>query len=143
VRAVVDASVAGKWYFPELGHTSATTLLDERLEGRLDLLAPDLLESEFANLLWKKIRRNECDEDSARRMLEAWQIDRPEMIEGGLLSARALELALRLDHPVYDCLYIAASIEFEAALATADMRLAHIASAVAPDVRLIGEDPPA
>ena len=43
-----------------------------------------------------------------------------------------------LGHPVYDCLYISTAIEFEAALATADARLARAARSVVAEVRLIG-----
>jgi predicted nucleic acid-binding protein len=139
VKAVVDASVAAKWYFPEEGRASATSLLSDRIDGRVELLAPDLIESEFANLLWKKARRGECSDAIAAEILSLWEEDRPTRIDSSLIVHRALELALRLDHPVYDCLYVAAAIEYEAALATADARLLRLARGVVAEVLPIAD----
>ena len=134
MKTVVDASVAAKWYFPEAGSASADRLLAECIEGRRELIAPDLLESEFANLLWKKVRRGECSDAIAAEILSLWETDRPTLIPAPLLTSRALDLALRLEHPVYDCLYIAAAIEYEAPLATADARLARLSRGVVVEV---------
>jgi predicted nucleic acid-binding protein len=137
VKTVVDASVVAKWYFPESGRIAAEVLLEEQMEGRRQLLAPDLLESEFANLLWKKVRRGECGEDIAAEVLALWETDRPRLVGAPSLSHRALDLAFRLDHPVYDCLYLATAIEHGASLATADSRLARAARGVLADVLVI------
>ncbi|MCP5012242.1 MAG: type II toxin-antitoxin system VapC family toxin [Aestuariibacter sp.] len=52
---VVDASVAMKWFVPEeLSQEALTYLKDEH-----ELLTPDLLWPEFANIAWKKVRRVE------------------------------------------------------------------------------------
>ena len=50
---VIDASVAVKWVIEEEDTTQALAL-----RGRA-LAAPDLLIAECANILWKKVRRNE------------------------------------------------------------------------------------
>jgi predicted nucleic acid-binding protein len=133
VRTVVDASVAAKWYFPEQGSEAADALLLGVRAGS-QLLAPDLLEAEFANLLWKKVRRGECDEEIAREIHGMWAIDCPRLVPARLVASRALELSFRLAHPVYDCLYVAVAIEFEAALATADRRLERAARGVLAEI---------
>jgi predicted nucleic acid-binding protein len=137
LKTVVDASVAAKWYFPESGQAAAAVLLEEHIEGRRELLAPDLLESEFANLLWKKVRREECSEEIAAEVLGLWETDRPRLVSARFLVHRALELAFRLEHPVYDCLYLATAIECEAVLATADTRLARAASGIVSDLLVV------
>jgi predicted nucleic acid-binding protein len=137
VRTVVDASVALKWYFPERGARAAARLLDEAIAGSRELLAPDWLVAEFANVLWKKVRREECSAEQAHRILEAFAVDAPRLLEAAPLASRALELALQLDETVYDCLYLAAAIESEAALVTADERLARAACAVLADVEVV------
>lgn len=134
MRTVVDASVAAKWYFPEPGHAAAEALLQGCIAGQRDLIAPDLLEGELANTLWKKVRRGECSEQMALEILELWETDRPHLIRSELLVRRALDLALRLGHPVYDCLYIATAIAYEAPLATADTRLERMARGVVTEV---------
>jgi predicted nucleic acid-binding protein len=56
---VIDASVAVKWVIEEEGTKEALAL-----RGRA-LAAPDLLIAECANILWKKVRRNELSEGEA------------------------------------------------------------------------------
>jgi len=43
------------------------------------------------------------------------------------LTPAAFALALEYDHPIYDCYYLAAAIQHDAALATADVRLFDLA----------------
>ncbi|MDJ0866195.1 MAG: type II toxin-antitoxin system VapC family toxin [Myxococcota bacterium] len=136
---MVDASLAARWYFAEEGHAAADALLHRAIDGQLELLAPDLLECELTNLLWKKVGRGECSEEMAHEVLELWDADRPRLIESKHLSRRALELALGFGHPVYDCLYVAAAVEYEAALATADRRLARAARGVVREVILASD----
>jgi len=56
---VVDASVAIKWLIDEPGTQQAIAL------RRHTLSAPDLLLPECANILWKKVRRDELSGDEA------------------------------------------------------------------------------
>jgi predicted nucleic acid-binding protein len=134
---VVDASVALKWYFDEDGSAAADRLLAQQAQGACDLLAPDLVVSEFANALWKKIRRGECDRPTAEGILQLWETDRPELVASSLLAGRALALAVELEHSVYDCLYLAAAIDHEAGFATADRRLARAARDLLARVELV------
>jgi predicted nucleic acid-binding protein len=53
--AVVDASVALKWYVAETDSGAALGFLQQH---QSDLTAPTLLLTEFANALWKKWRKN-------------------------------------------------------------------------------------
>jgi predicted nucleic acid-binding protein len=54
-----------------------------------------------------------------------------------LLASAALSIAFEYDHPVYDCYYIAAAIQNDAALATADERLYDLALRVGLGERAI------
>jgi predicted nucleic acid-binding protein len=137
VRTVVDASVAAKWYFAEVGHASADRVLAERMRGERELFAPDLLVAEFANVLWKRVRRGECTRDAARQILGFFDVDRPELVPSAHLLHRAFDLATELAQPVYDCLYLALAQGIEASLATSDRRLARAARSLALPVELI------
>ena len=95
---VVDASVAVKWYFHESGRDEAIALLDAQANDNRELLAPDLIVAEFANVLRKKVRRQECREDQAFEILEEWSDQQPELLACSELTTRALELSLLLDH---------------------------------------------
>jgi predicted nucleic acid-binding protein len=138
VRTVVDGSVAAKWYFAEPGHDAADRILAEGIAGERELLAPDLIVPEFVNVLWKRVRRRECSREAAAEILELWNVDRPHLIASSDLAAQALELANQLDHPVYDCLYVALAIELDASLATADRELARASRSVLEQVELVG-----
>jgi predicted nucleic acid-binding protein len=137
MRTVVDASVTAKWYFPEPGADAADRVLADHIAGERELLAPDLIVPEFTNVLWKRVRRRECSRAAATEILELWEVDRPSLVPSSELAARALELAIRLDQPVYDCVYLALALEIEAPLVTADRQLARAARSVAAPVELI------
>ena len=137
MRTIVDASVALKWYFREPGCEAATRLLLDAIEGARDLVAPDWIVAEVANVLWKKVKRKECSSSQARAILERFSIDAPQLVESVALVPRALELSLRLGESVYDCLYLAAAIESDAALVTADAGLARCGRSVLPEVELL------
>jgi predicted nucleic acid-binding protein len=68
MKYVVDASVAVKWYVPEVHSVEAERVLDPANE----LHAPDLIVPEFGNILWKKIGRGELTEVQARKIIEAF-----------------------------------------------------------------------
>jgi len=137
MRAVVDGSVAAKWYFPEPGHEAADRVLAQRMDGERELFAPDLIVPEFLNLLWKHVRRRECSRQAADRILELWEVDRPELVPSAALSAQAFALAVELGLSAYDCLYLALALELDAALVTADRALARSARGVSGRVELI------
>lgn len=137
MKTVVDASVALKWYFREPGFEVAGRVLAEGIEGTRDLLAPDWIVAEVAHALWRKVQREECSGEQAQEILELFGTDAPRLMESVPLAPRALELALRLRAGLYDCLYLAAAIEGEASLVTADARLARCARGVLPEVELL------
>lgn len=115
---VIDASIAVKWVVEEDGTPGALAL-----RRRARLIAPELLAAECANLLWKKVRRHELSRQQASlaaRLLEAADI---EFVPTHHLLEAATLAAVELDHPAYDCLYLALAAERECRLVTADERL--------------------
>ena len=114
---VIDASIAIKWVIEEDG-TAPALMLGQRAR----IIAPELLVAECANILWKKVRLNELSEDEARlaaRLLQAAPI---EFATTRSLLEPATRIAIELDHPAYDCLYLALAIERDCRFATADER---------------------
>lgn len=137
MRTVVDASVAAKWYFAEPGHEVADRILAAGVEGERELLAPDLIVPEFANVMWKRVRRRECSRAAAAQILALWDVDCPQLVASSDLAAQAFELAITLGQSVYDCLYLALAIELQASLATADRQLARLARSLVERVELV------
>jgi predicted nucleic acid-binding protein len=115
---VIDASVAIKWVVDEPGTSAALALRRHRL------FAPDLLAAECANILWKKARLGELSAEEvlfAARLLQRADIELVPM--RGLLEP-ATRLAIALDHPAYDCIYVALAESLGCDLVTADRQLA-------------------
>ena len=67
MKYVVDASVAIKWYVPEIYEQEATKLLG----GNHVFHAPELIYPEFSNILWKKVRRGEITPAEGQRIIAA------------------------------------------------------------------------
>jgi predicted nucleic acid-binding protein len=117
MRWVVDASVAAKWLAPEGDSNLAVALLDD------ELLAPDLLFPEVANILWKKQIRAELT-SAAASAAGHWLQYSPINVHGCAdLTMDALSLANRLQHPAYDCFYLALARRARCCMVTADRRL--------------------
>lgn len=131
---VVDASVALKWVIPEDGSILALAL---RREHRFT--APDLLIAECANVLWKQVRRGFLSEEQAfgaADVLSQADIDLKPMRP---LIAATTRLAIALNHPAYDCFYLALAIAEDCPFVTADERLVRKVEAAGsgPDLRLL------
>ena len=101
MKWVVDASAAAKWLAPERESAQADALLHD------ELLVPELIFAEVANILWKKQARGEMDAATAAAGAR-WLRQLPLFIVGNAeLMPAALALAMRLNHPAYDCFYLA------------------------------------
>lgn len=121
---VVDASVAVKWYVPEVLSNEAVGFLETSLENNFLLLAPDLIVYEIGNILWKKCRRKELTAGDARKVIEAITDSFPiKVIDSNKFLAVAFEIAHAYDRTVYDSLYLALSKITECRLITADEHL--------------------
>lgn len=113
----MDASVVGKWLTPEPDRQAARDLENEE-----ELIAPDFLMVEVANILWKGRLRGGIEPEYAHRGLRYLSRGVPALHETTQLVPRALDLALQLRHPIYDCLYLALALREDTAVVTADRR---------------------
>ena len=116
---VVDASVVFKWFAAEPDSAAAVALL---ATGET-LIAPDLLPAEVLNAAWRSWRRGELLADQARAIPTRLGSLLERLHPSLTLSARAIEMALVLDQPVYDCLYLALAERERTVVVTADRRL--------------------
>ena len=121
MKLVVDASVALKWLVEEEYSEAADNILD----GRHELHAPRFMVSEVGNTLWRKAKMGEIERSLAGVLAAAI----PEMgvhwNDDEAISADAVRLAVALDRPVYDCVYLALANRIGATLVTADERFAN------------------
>lgn len=114
-RVVIDASVAVKWVVEEDGTPEALAV-----RKCYALSAPDLLIAECANILWKKVRRGELSREEAMTAARLLQRSDVDLLPMRALMDDALRLAIVVDHPAYDCLYLQLAIANGWPFVTAD-----------------------
>jgi predicted nucleic acid-binding protein len=116
---VVDASVAMKWFVPEVHTADALRLRDPAYT----LHAPGLFDAEMSNIAWKKVQRAElAPADAADLVAELpnLPLSRHPILP---LLASAFDLACQTRRTVYDCLYLALALQLGQPMVTADQRL--------------------
>ena len=131
MNLLVDASVAVKWLFTEERSAESRQLLAHRIV----LHAPDFILTEAANVIWKKARRKEIADPQPYLEELAGMPDIVVLRPAADLIAHASAIALEIDHPVYDCLYLACAEIEGAPLVTADGKL-HDAAEAYPGVEV-------
>ncbi|BCH32246.1 DNA-binding protein [Mesorhizobium sp. L-8-10] len=125
---IIDASIAVKWVVEEDGTEAAIAM-----RSRFRFAAPDLLVAECSNILWKKVQRGNLTKEEAvmaGRLLERSDVELLPM--RGILE-QATTLAIELDHPAYDCVYLALAHQRQQRFVTADQRLLRVIASKASD----------
>ena len=115
---MVDASVVVKLFVDEPGSAEAERLV---IDGH-ELVAPELLLLEVANALHRKLQAQAILTDDLLPAIDRMQRSLLDLRPVSASVRRAVELALIIDHPVYDCLYLALAEQLRAPLVTADRR---------------------
>jgi predicted nucleic acid-binding protein len=126
---IVDASVAVKWVAEEPGSAAARALLSDRLFG------PELLLAEVGNALRKKLARSIIPREQAARGAQIVERAFDKLFPMRPLVFDAIGLALELNHPVYDCVYLALAARERLPLVTADDGLLAAAQRARVEVR--------
>lgn len=117
--AVIDASAAVKWFIVQPLTPNALAML-QRYPTRF---APRLIVAELGNTLWKYIRSGQSTAAQAETALQ--QLGALYLVfgEDADFAPRAMQIAAELDHPFYDCLYLAMAEARDCPLVTDDQRL--------------------
>jgi predicted nucleic acid-binding protein len=118
---VVDASVAFGWFAEVAESERAVALLEA--EPAIELIAPDLVLVELLNAGWKAQRQRAISEAQFLAIGELAPTLFSELVPSAALLARAQGWCQMLDHPAYDCLYLALAEQRSAVLLTQDQRL--------------------
>jgi len=117
-RFVADASVAVKWFVPEVHAIAARRLLRDDLE----LLAPDLIWAEVGNALWRKWREGELAAEHVQGILADFRRFPLHIRTGESLYDVAWPLAQSSGRSFYDSLYLALAVDAGCPLVTAARR---------------------
>lgn len=119
MNLVVDASIACKWFVAEEDAVGARNVL----LGDHQFSAPDLIVPEVCSAMWKNVRAGRISSDHAAAAMKELPRLFDSLVPCDQLGARALTIAVSLDHPVYDCFYLALAELDDARVLTADSRL--------------------
>lgn len=118
IRYIVDASVAIKWFLPEI-HSDAA--LHAR-QGQYQLHSPAFMFLELGNVLTKKIRRQELSPTEGDAILNELKHLPLQRHADDQLFPTAYRLALDTHRSLYDCLYLALAEVVDGILITADLK---------------------
>ena len=133
---VIDSSVALKWVLDEPESEAALALRSE------ELIAPSFWLAEAANALWRHARLGQITAEEAFELFD-------DLTDAPVVSLpieprvrQALGLAIEMDHPIYDCLYLATALHHRTEVVTADRRFAAAVtrSAHAGRVKFLGAE---
>jgi predicted nucleic acid-binding protein len=117
---VVDASVAVKWFMAEPDSPAARAVR----AGPDRIVAPELVLAEIMSATWTAMRRGQLLPQQFTTLVPTMPRFFDELAPLGGLTRRTAAIAQQLDHPVYDCFYLALAEREAAQLVTADRRLA-------------------
>jgi len=119
VSLVVDASVALKWFLCEepLSNQALAVVQDGAA-----LIAPDFLIAEVCNAAWRSARLGRISQVQVVEIATSLPRAFDAFFSAAALAPRAVAIAGQLDHPVYDCLYLALAEAEQARFVTADVQ---------------------
>lgn len=129
---IIDASVGVKWLLPEDDSDRACALLARAGSHYV----PSLFFAEVANALWSKARRGEINLAEVEDVASLAEV--VICLDDAAHIRRALEIAVEIGHPVYDCLYLAMAELLGETVVTADRKFLRALAGSAYQHRVIG-----
>jgi predicted nucleic acid-binding protein len=131
---VVDSAVAIKWFVAEPHSAEARRVLESYRAGATVFLAPDLIHSEFGNIVWKKHLFQGLTAADARAILAEFRNVVFRITPASDLLEEAFRLAAQHRRTVYDMLYVALSLREGCPMVTADEKLYAALHPVLPNI---------
>ncbi|MCK5522703.1 MAG: type II toxin-antitoxin system VapC family toxin [Thiomargarita sp.] len=120
---VIDSSVVIKWFVVEPYSTEAQRILKQYQKGSISLLAPDFINAEVGNIVWKKHRIQNLKAEDAQQIIDTFRTLDFTLTSTADLLDHAYRLAVVHQRTVYDMLYVALSVREQCPFVTADEKL--------------------
>ena len=131
---VVDSSVVVKWFVVEPYSAEARKILDEYQNGSISFLAPDLINAEFGNIIWKKHIFQGLAAMDAQNIVDDFRALQFTLVSTAALLDDAYKLAVKHRRTVYDSLYLALSLREGCQFVTADEKLVNAIGSSFPNI---------
>jgi predicted nucleic acid-binding protein len=116
-RLVCDANVLFKLLVPEEDSEAARTAA-----RAYEFVVPEIAFAEVGNALWSRVQRGEFSIETGQELTDRLQAGAIEARPVRPLLSRALWLASQMNHPIYDCVYLALAESLNVPFLTADQR---------------------
>ncbi|HEV7797248.1 MAG TPA: type II toxin-antitoxin system VapC family toxin [Pyrinomonadaceae bacterium] len=133
-QLVVDSSVAVKWFIVEPYSTEARTILDQYQNGSISFLAPDLINAEFGNIIWKKHVFQGLAASDAQSIVDDFRALPFTFVPTARLLDDAYKFAVKNHRTVYDSLYLALSLREGCQFVTADEKFVNAIGSSFPNI---------
>lgn len=118
MKYVIDASVAVKWYVPEVFEQEAVSLLSSKNRFH----APELIYPEFCNVIWLKVRSGEITQAEGEQIVSEFTQRRLTMHPHKKMIEAAYKGAVSSGQTVYDWTYLALAVSLSCEMVTADSK---------------------
>lgn len=122
--AVLDASIAAKWFLPEPGSNLALALRD----SLGTILVPDLIFAEMGNVLCQRVRRRSLSTQEAQTFIRLFRALPLYVHDSRSLIEDAVRIALEFGATAYDALYVGLALSQKVVFITADQKLLRLRS---------------
>jgi len=119
-KLVVDSSISVKWFVEEADSDTAQLVLDQYKNGTLSFLAPNLIQAEFGNIIWKKSVFRGLSIAEADFAIQEFKTISFELTPISILFDDAFQIAVKYKRSFYDSLYLALSVKENCEFVTAD-----------------------
>jgi predicted nucleic acid-binding protein len=120
---VIDTSALVKYVLPEEDSSAAEKLVASHHAGMVNLIAPEYILVESANVLWKHLQRHNVRPEEAVTSFRALTDLGMRLVPNGDLLEDALILAADNGITVYDALFCALAVRENVPLITSDNAL--------------------
>ena len=139
MRAVIDASAALKWQFKEEeASEAAIALLEDFVEGKIELITVTLFPYEILSALNVAVKRGRISEAIGQKVLTyLTSLGIEEKIFDDLIGT-TFKIARKYHLSTYDCAYITLAEREECNFYTGDKKLFNAAKVHLPKVQWIG-----
>ncbi|MDQ3928681.1 MAG: type II toxin-antitoxin system VapC family toxin [Chloroflexota bacterium] len=131
---MIDSSVVIKWFVAENNTAEALQVRAKYDADELELLAPDFINIEVGNILWKKHKLGLLLATEAEIIFNDFLTIELELTAATDLLKDAYSIATTHGPSVYDSLYIALSLREQCSFVTADEKLLNAVGAVYPNM---------
>ena len=120
---VIDTSALVKYVLPAEYDDNLERIISLHQESGIQLVAPDFILVECANVLWKVARRVDTPGEDVMERLDRLRRINIRLVSQTDLLDDALRIALNIEITVYDALYCALARRENAEIITEDRRL--------------------